>query len=154
MAGCGSRLVVSDNTNGLPVPEPVLMKVITTTSYEVSPTAKDPTNAPALCARKVRKEDFKYMPLGKVRYVNFQRGWLTKSEFKVEYTDAGTLKSVSLNSDPAAAIEASTGLLSAVLPYLGKPQFEAKDVTEEQKRAENCLIAGTSIEVENLTIGQ
>lgn len=148
LTGCASELVVSNNeTEGVPVPFPRLVTQITSTEYEVAPGATNP-NAVAICAKNTEKAELKFLPLGKVMYVGFKPAWLGKSEFKVEYNDSGMLKSVSLNSDPTAAVEASAGMLSTILPYLGKPQFEAVEKsTADEERAKNCLVKKTSIDL-------
>ncbi|AZC37272.1 hypothetical protein C4K37_2885 [Pseudomonas chlororaphis subsp. piscium] len=156
ISGCSSELFITeDPLKGLPIHEPELVKIITTTQYEPSPTAKDKSLATTICATKSTKEDFKFLPLGRTRYVNFEPSHFGKGEFKIEYSDSGATKSISLNSDPSAPIEAASGFLSTVLPYLGKPQFQAALVdSAEDLRQENCLIKTSTIKLEKMTIDE
>jgi hypothetical protein len=151
LTGCASSLVLSDDPlSGVPIYEPQLVRVITTTKYKPSPAPKDQRKVDlGICDSPKKSQDYKFLPLGKVRYVNFKPSHFGKGEFKVEYYDSGITKSVSLNSDPSAAVESANGLVSTILPYLGKPQFQA-DANDD--RADNCLTESSSIEIEEMKV--
>ena len=62
------------------------------------------------------------LPTGRLYYVNIEPGSLAENAFDVQFTDQGSLKSVSLNSKPAPkeAVEGVVGLATDVIfPVLG-----------------------------------
>lgn len=137
VTGCASHLQVTEISNGtekvvkgIPVTVPALVKFKETTSYESSKVGF--TCHPTI----VIKEQL--LPGAKQIYINFDPAPLGKSEFSLELSDNGNLKSVSLNSDAAAAAEQVAGLLDAVVPY-----FEAK---KEPSKAGAAAVSSTAQE--------
>lgn len=132
-AGCASHLVVSNAARaplpGVPVGRPLLVRVATQTSYEISPDAPPALadKLAAVCAPFV-EESLEMLPLGETVYVGVAPAALGKTEFDLQFGDDGALKRVSLNSDPrvAESLEGGAALLGAALPYLAARQPEAK----------------------------
>ena len=60
------------------------------------------------------------LPLGDLYYANVKTGELAGSEFTIEFTEQGTLKKISLNSDTTVDDVASgvASLVGAALPFL------------------------------------
>jgi hypothetical protein len=65
-----------------------------------------------------------FLPLGEQYFVTLDPATFGAAEFSLELTDGGALKKVTLGSDPgtSAAVEAATGLISAVLPFVAAPK--------------------------------
>lgn len=60
------------------------------------------------------------LPFGERYFIGVKPAAFGKAEFKLEFTDAGLLKTVSLNSDArtAESVKEVSGLLGTLLPYL------------------------------------
>ena len=72
------------------------------------------------------------LPTGSLYFINLEPGALAESSFGVEFNDAGTLKSISMNSTPAAkeALEGVAGIATDVLfPILGVGDSPSSDAT-------------------------
>lgn len=156
LSGCASKLTIYDAggnpLKGVPVRTPILVEVTTETTYEIDPkiSTSDPRyeTIKELCA-PTTKSTTSFLPLGTLSYVNFEPALFGKSEFKVEFSDSGLLKTLALNSDPAATTEAVSKLLGTVLPYVATPKPIAKLLEDEpdleKTRAAVCIVKDTKI---------
>lgn len=156
LSGCASKLAVFDGhgnpMKGVPVRSPLLVEITTETSYEIDPkipaSDRGYETIKKLCAPTTNSTT-SFLPLGTLTYVNFEPASFGKSEFKLEFSDSGSLKTLSLNSDPAATTESVSRLLGAVLPYVAAPKPTEKALAEEpdleRTRASVCLVKETKI---------
>lgn len=156
LSGCASKLAVYDDKGnpmkGVPVRSPLLVEITTETSYEIDPkiSASDSRyeTIKRLCA-PTTKSTSSFLPLGTLSYITFEPAALGKSEFKLEFSDSGSLKTLSLNSDPAAATESVSKLLGTILPYVAAPKPTEKALAEEpdleKVRASVCIANETKI---------
>ena len=150
--GCASDLLVFNSTGteakGVPVGTPVLVKVTTTTTYSV-----DPNNAKysTYCVDDT-SESYKVMPLGDLYFVTFDSAALGKSEFSIDFNDAGLLKTVKLNSDPKTAenIEAASKVISSIaeVAKVAAPAAMIADPTAQQKKTQHCIKKGETTRIE------
>ena len=151
VSGCASSLKTFDSNKkesvGIPIATPVLVKITEKTTYEV-----DPNNSKfkSYCTPDVNTK-YQFMALGERSYLAFKPAFLGKGEFKVEFTDSGTLKAVSLNSDATAGADKVGDLLGTVLPFIAapKPTVEIKTVapedTAQKTKDKYCLKKGTEV---------
>ena len=153
-SGCASTLqVLRDDTTplpGVPVAVPVLVKVVEETTFDL----KGPEEFRKYCVPEVNSS-YKFMPVGERVYVAFNPAKLGKGEFKLELTESGGLKMVSLNSDASAAVTDAAGqltdLVAAALPYVAAPKADedarmvAADKTAAELKALHCLKKGTRV---------
>lgn len=147
ISGCASSLLTYDSnkveTVGIPISTPVLVKITEKTDYEVVP-GKDSK----YCTSETNSK-YQFMALGERSYIGFKPAQLGKGEFKVEFNDNGTLKSVSLNSDATAGTEKVTGLLETVLPFIAAPKpipaAQASDKSAQSLKDLNCIKKGTQV---------
>lgn len=158
LTGCASKLVTYDSERkpsvGIPVGSPILVKITQQTNYEV-----DPNNASykQYCTPDV-SATYEFLALGERSYISFSPGELGKGEFKLEFNDAGLLKSVSLNSDATAGAAQVNELLKTVLPFVAAPvaaesKTLAADQTAQKTKEKYCIKKGTEvIGVERATI--
>lgn len=122
--GCASHLQTFDSQDrlakGIPVRTPALVEVERVTSYQLVTTE----SAMARYCTPDTAVTLEFLPIGEQYYLSIDPAALGKSEFSVEISDAGALKKVTLGSDPgtATAVEAATGLVSAVLPFAAVPK--------------------------------
>ncbi len=149
--GCASSLKTFDAnskpTVGIPIGTPVLVKITEETSYEV-----DPNNGKyeSYCKPDLNSK-YQFLALGERSFIAFDPAPLGKGEFKVEFNDAGVLKTVSLNSDATAATKEVSGLLDTVLPYLAAPkpapsaQALPSDTTAQGIKDKYCIKKGTKL---------
>src|SRR5687768_5254648 len=155
-AGCASSLKTfnseSQPTVGIPISTPVLVKITSRTKFKPGP------NGEKFAAYCMDEEDseYKMLPLGERGYINFEAAQFGKSEFKVEFSDAGSLKVVSLNSDPSKALEEAGDFASAVLPFIASkkpsPAALADDPAQTIKDT-HCVRGGTEmISVEKVNL--
>ena len=118
LGGCASSLKTFDAEKkpsiGIPIGTPVLVKITKETTYEVDPISIDFVK---YCTSDI-DETYEFLPLGERSYIAFEPAALGKGEFKVEFTDSGALKAVSLNSDATAGAQAVTDFLKTVLPFV------------------------------------
>lgn len=124
LSGCASSLKVtdSDKTSGLPgvpVSAPLLVEVVTTTTYRGVGDPPEGCDLEVYCAARASAQAT-FLPLGRTYYVNYDSAQFAKSEFNLKFAESGVLTGVTLNSTPSA--ESFTGLLEAVLPYLKAPK--------------------------------
>lgn len=151
--GCASRLVVTGEKNrtlsGVPVRAPLLAEVTREISYTPLPTAGEHA---VVCAAKERITTLEVLPLGRVYHVGFRAASMGKSEFKLDLGESGTLKSVSLNSDPKApeALKEVGALLGTVLPFVAEKQEAAVALTLEAANAnalrdKHCMRTATRV---------
>lgn len=150
-SGCASSLKTfnadSKPTVGIPIGTPVLVEITEETTYEV-----DPNNMKyaTYCTADLNSK-YQFLALGERSFIAFDPAPFGKGEFKVEFNDAGVLKSVSLNSDATAGTEKITGLLDTVLPYLAAPkptpsaQTLAPDTTAQGNKDKYCIKKGTKV---------
>lgn len=159
LGGCASSLKTFDAQKnpsvGIPVGTPVLVKITEQTAYEVDP--KHP-EFQSYCKPDVNVV-YKFLPLGERSYIAFAPAALGKGEFKVEFSDSGALKTVSVNSDATAGVQSMTDLLGTVLPYLAapKPTLEVKAIaakdTAQETKDKYCIKKGTEVrDVERVNI--
>ncbi len=150
-SGCASSLKTfnakGEPTVGIPIGTPVLVEITEETTYEV-----DPKNVgyESYCKSDINSK-FQLLALGERSFIAFDPAPLGKGEFKVEFNDAGVLKSVSLNSDATAGTEKITGLLDTVLPYLAAPKPTASalalppDTSAQENKEKYCIKKGTKV---------
>ena len=157
--GCASSLQTFDATGkktvGIPIATPVLVKITEKTSYEVGP---DGSAYSKYCTAEVNAK-YQFLALGERSYVTFKAAPFGKGEFKLEFNDAGVLKTVSLNSDATTGVEQITGLLGTVLPYLTAPKSTPEpkaglpEETAQKIKEKYCIKKGTEVlSVERVTI--
>jgi hypothetical protein len=145
LSGCASNFATYNSngevTDGIPVAAPVLVKVTTKDIY--TPIATAGGNA-SYCTEELKTE-YKFLPLGEKTYIAFSPASLAKGEFKVELSDSGALKSISINSDASSGVAEVNTLLGTVLPYLAKPKEEAKSagIPAQNIKDQYCLKTGT-----------
>lgn len=150
-SGCASSLKTFDSEKkqsvGIPIATPVLVKITEKTTYEVDPNN---TKFESFCKPYVSAK-YQFLALGERSYLAFDPAFLGKGEFKVEFNDAGTLKTVSLNSDATAGADKVSDLLGTVLPYLAapKPTVETKAIapedTAQKTKDKYCIKKGTEV---------
>lgn len=152
-AACASSLQSFDADGralkGVPIRAPILVEVTRVTTYAVAP------NATAAYCRPDTAVTLEVMPLGRRFYLNVQPADFGKAEFKLELTEAGTLKSVSLNSDPRSAesMKELGALLGTLLPYAAAPKeppadarkAPTADATTQELRDQHCIRTGVGI---------
>lgn len=159
VVGCASSLKTFNAKGGasfgIPIGTPVLVKITEETTYEVDPHHKDYIDY----CNSDQNSKYQFLALGERSYIAFDPAPLGKGEFKVEFNDAGVLKSVSLNSDATAGTEKVTTLLDTALPYLAapKPTPSAQALPSDPKAQDNkdkyCIKKGTKvISVEHVEI--
>ncbi|NMG00887.1 hypothetical protein GPA27_26250 [Aromatoleum toluolicum] len=151
LGGCASSLETFDASGtqsvGVPIATPVLVKVTERTSFAVSPDGADYAR---YCIEEVNAR-YQFLAIGERSYVTFKPAPLGKGEFKLEFTDAGALKMVSLNSDASAGVEQVTGLIGSVLPYVAAPKpvpdarAAVSEVAAEKLKEKYCLKKGTEV---------
>lgn len=183
ITGCASDLRVYDGTGksllGIPFAQPMLVKVIKTTSYK--PVDGTPAALAKLCNENKVVESYDYLASDKINYINIDASELSKSSFEVSLSEKGLLTKVTVNSDADSGAEAATGLLSAIAPLLKVTKAEklTAELTRENQtvaasqgnkdfqpgakplqsgvpvakvKAAVCLDAGTTIQIEPLII--
>lgn len=153
VTGCASSLKTFDAKSkpsvGIPIGTPVLVKITEETTYEVAPGDEN-AKYKDFCKSDVNSK-YQFLALGERSYIAFDPAPLGKGEFKIEFNDAGVLKTVSLNSDATAGTEKVTGLLETVLPYLAAPkptpsaQVLPSDITAQDKKDKYCIKKGTKV---------
>lgn len=155
-AGCATHLNVYDGRGeamkGVPIRSPVLVEVTTQTDYTIAPSvsSSDPNYATIveLC-KPTTTQKTEFLPLGEVAYVNFDPAEFGKSEFKVEFTDAGGTKAISVNSDPSAAIESTAGLIASLAPFIAEPKGNAAPLMAggdlEELRKASCIVKSSKV---------
>ena len=150
-SGCASSLKTfnadSKPTVGIPIGTPVLVEIIEETNYQVDPAHPEYKE---YCTPDTNSR-YEFLALGERSFIAFDPAPLGKGEFKVEFNDAGVLKSVSLNSDATAGAEKITGILSTVLPYIAAPKPTPSalalppDATAQGKKDKYCIAKGTKV---------
>lgn len=151
VSGCASSLKTFDSEKkqnvGIPISSPVLVKITEKTTYEV-----DPNNPKfEIFCKPDLNAKYQFLALGERSYIAFDPAFLGKGEFKVEFNDAGALKTVSLNSDATAGADKVSDLLGTVLPYLAapKPTVETKafapEDTAQKTKEKYCIKKGTEV---------
>jgi hypothetical protein len=149
--GCASSLKTFDSEKkqsvGIPIATPVLVKITEETTYVVDPNNK---NFESFCISDVHAK-YQFLALGERSYLAFDPAFLGKGEFKIEFNDAGALKTVSLNSDATAGADKVSDLLGTVLPYLAapKPTVETKAIasedTAQKTKDKYCIKKSTKV---------
>lgn len=128
LANCASSLQTYDGaqapSRGIPVRAPVLVDIERTTTFEL--VSGESSMAKYCTAESMVTVEF--LPIGDLYFVTIDPAAFGKSDFSLELTDAGALKKVTMGSDPgtSAAVEAATGMVSTVLPFIAIPK-EAPD---------------------------
>ena len=149
-SGCASSLKTFDSEKkqsvGIPITSPVLVKITEKTTYEVDPNN---TTFDSFCKPDVNAK-YQFLALGERSYLAFDPAFLGKGEFKVEFNDAGALKTISLNSDATAGADKVSDLLGTVLPYIAapKPTVEKKAIaqdTAQKTKDKYCIKKGTEV---------
>lgn len=161
LSACSAKLEIYDQNGntlkGIPIRSPVLVEVTTTTSYIQDPAINqaDPRwqyrdTIRELC-NPTTATVTSSLPLGALNYVNYDPASFAKSEFKVEFNDAGGTKSISVNSDPAATTESVSSLLGTVLPFVKEPKAAPAaalgpgGIDLEELRKSACIVKGTAV---------
>jgi hypothetical protein len=158
-AGCAASLQTFDSasqpTVGIPVSTPVLVKITEMTTYQPAPSG---SAYAAYCTEEINST-FQFLALGERSFISFKPAQLGKAEFKLEFSDSGVLKGVSLNSDATAGVEQVAGFLETVLPYVAStkamPDVKAGDAgdTSQSLKDKYCLKKGKEIlSIERLTM--
>lgn len=159
LSGCSAKLTVYDQDGnvqkGVPIRTPVLVEITSKTIYEIDPSISTSNlqyeTIKKLC-EPTTTQTTSFLPLGNISYVNYDPATFAKSEFKVEFTDAGATKSISVNSDPSATTESAATLLGTVLPFFTAPKaapsalFAPSTVDLEALRKKTCIVKETKIE--------
>lgn len=152
--GCASHLVVTGDPKrtlpGVPVRAPLLAEVTRVTTFAPLPTAGAYADA---CKLDERITTLEVLPFGELYHVGFKPAPFGKSEFKLDLGESGTLKTVSLNSDPKApeALKEVGALLGTVLPFVAEKE-EAAFATASLAasgnalRDKHCVRAATRVE--------
>ena len=151
--GCSSSLQSFDaNGNplmGVPVRTPLLAAVTRVSVYTVLPSA----SANASYCKPDTAITLETLPIGQLTYINVKPATFGKSEFRLELSDAGMLKLVSLNSDPQTAQIAKELATAAgtLLPYLAAPKeagtkgLVGGDESQPSARDKNCMRSSVTI---------
>lgn len=124
---CSRSLLVSvepKTPDGLPIRLPVPVRVMVTQEY-----------APAATCPLTQVERVLVLPLGERVYVNARRGFLTKSDFSVEFHENGALKRVGSAADPSSAVTAAKDALTTAIPLL-----LAKPSVAEREPGKDCVL--------------
>jgi hypothetical protein len=144
LSGCASKLEVehSRNGNGIAVPMPV--------SYVITKESQPLDKNGVKCLSKpiTKKRDFINLPFGEIYTVNIHRGLFASNDFKIEFTDKGSLKSVMLNSDPqidetiqaTASLVKEIGTTASQLAPLAVGALIAPDEASCGKKQEETII--------------
>ncbi len=157
-AGCASSLKSFDAEQGpvvgVPVRSPMLAEVTRVTTFAVAPNAVGNAAYAGYC-KPDTAVTLEVLPIGKLYYLNFDPATFGKAEFKVDLSDAGLLKSVSLNSDPRTAetTKEIAGLLESVLPFVAAPKeapTDARTQADPDRKAQEmrdkyCIRTGVSV---------
>ena len=161
LAGCASEFNVYDANKteivGFPVATPVLVKITKKTNFKVI-EGSEHVDFARYCTPQV-SSTHGFLPLGEVVYVSFDPAELGKGEFALEFSDSGSLKKLSINSDASAGVDSVTGFLEKVLPFYKAPEAEAEATPgatsddSEALRKKHCINQGTTVEsIERLDI--
>ncbi len=122
--GCASKLKTFDSAKkespGVPIISPVLMKVTSIIEYQVAAGSDHAPYASYCVNEEISKLEI--LPLGQIHYLAFEPSPLAKGEFKLEFNEAGNLKTVSLNSDASSGVDSVSGFLETVLPFVKAPK--------------------------------
>lgn len=154
LMGCAASLLVYDEDGnlkkGVPVRTPILVEITEKTIYKVDPSI--PTSDPnyetivELCEPTL-KQSTSFLPLGEISYIEYDPATFAKSEFSIDFGESGALKSISVNSDPAATTESVSNLLATVLPFIKAPRVAPTvDVDLEELRNKSCIVKAAVIE--------
>lgn len=151
VSGCASSLKTfnaeSEPIVGIPIGTPVLVEITEETSYEVDPNH---VIYETYCKPDINSK-YQFLALGERNFIAFEPAPLGKGEFKVEFSDAGVLKSVSLNSEATTGTEKIAGLLDTVLPYLAAPkptpsaQALPPDASAQGNKEKYCIKKETKV---------
>ena len=164
LSGCASSLQTYDGakvaSKGIPIRAPALVEIERVTTFEL---VSGPAEMVKYCTPETMVS-VEFLPIGDLYFVKVDPAAFGKSDFSLELTDAGALKKVTLGSDPgtSAAVEAATGLVSTVLPFVAAPK-EAPDAvgiantdpTAKQLKDKHCAKTKTAVlSVKRLVVGQ
>lgn len=145
ISGCAANLTTFDSkgkkSKGIPVVGPVLVKITSVTEYQVLPGPKH-KHFEDHCMKETKSE-YKILPLD-IYYVELEPSPFGKGEFKIEFTDSGAPKMISLNSDASAGIDAVKGFLETTLPF----------VTDVKTLKETTSRSAVKNVIEDLATGQ
>jgi hypothetical protein len=155
MGGCASSLKVYDaghhRIEGMPVSLPVMMYVERVSTYQ--PVAGHEKESRYCTDDTV--VTLELLPNDSVTYLAFDPATFGKGDFRLEFNDAGTLRVVSLTSEPRGpeTLEAATRLASAVLPFVATAKVAPDTVTPsvtgvrsgQANKDEYCLRARTAV---------
>jgi hypothetical protein len=152
ICGCASSLKTFDDKNqlsvGIPINTPVLVKITEHVRYEVDPKHEE---FAGYCKPDINVT-YQSLALGERSYIAFNPAPLGKGEFKIEFHENGTLKSVSLNSDAAAGADKVNDVLKTVLPYTAAPISGMKEIkaagaeeTAQKVKEKYCIKKGTEV---------
>ena len=161
LCGCASDINVlsdkGDKLPGVPIHSPILAEVSMRTTYSVRSGKEHEEFAKFCSEQQTLKVSTAVLPLGRVRYVDFEPASLGKSEFSLEFTDNGVVKKVTVNSDATAGVDSVTGFLEKVLPFYKEPAAAPAETTvttqaldfkddPEKLRKAHCVEKETRVE--------
>ncbi|GEM_PF-4435787 len=135
---------------------PVTVLVTEVTEFRLKPDADESLGW--LCSNESR-QSFEALPIGDLYFVNYDAGWLAKTEFNAQFHENGILKSISINGDPSQVVESSAGLIEAALPIAFPDRIaEAEGLTTNNRdlsarKKQNCLKTKTTRTVERFKVG-
>lgn len=157
ISGCSSKLTTFDSDGkemvGVPIGKPVLVEFNTTTVFK---PVVGHENFKNYCT-DVNNSEAKFLPLGETYYIGFDPASFGKGEFKLEFSDSGNIKVISLNSDATAGVNATKDILGTILPYIKAPKTAPDDsetadfaptdttVPAEDLKKLHCLNKGTKV---------
>ncbi|MBF6057102.1 BAR domain-containing protein [Thiomicrorhabdus heinhorstiae] len=136
LTGCSSGFYVYDNESeigcnasnpwkkcgGIPFREQKLFAVTRTVTFKVSEKFKDKAEAIRICNQSVSEEVPMYLPLGKQRYIHYEKPIMGSSNFTVQFDRTGSLLGLSVASDSSqiakAALNTTGTVASAVIGAL------------------------------------
>ncbi len=159
VSGCATDMEVTKGScdsscDGFPIRMPVTVKITETTSFRLRPDVDQSLGW--LCTEE-RRQLFDSLPLGELYYINYDGGWLAKTEFSAEFHPSGLLKTVSINSDPTQVVESTAGLIEAALPIAFPDRaaeaagLDGNDRNLSNLKKENCIETSRTRTVERLS---
>ncbi|BFM11026.1 hypothetical protein R50072_11790 [Simiduia litorea] len=169
LSGCATHLKTYDSdgkteTVGIPIPIPMLVKVTSTTSYELAPGSPDSESH--YCNKTKIKESYDYISSGSYYYLNIAPSEFAKGSMELGFNDRGLANKIAINSDANTGVDSVAGVLETLIPYFKSPKVSdvsadpaiakaSTSVSEpaEVLRARYCLEKAVAIKLERLIVG-
>lgn len=141
LAGCASNFksekLADGEISGIPVVayQPAWVQ----REFTIKPKEGHPD---AECTSPKTETSLETLPIGGTYGVKFEPSWFGKGEFTIDLNENGTLKTLTLNSDPQFAenLGAATEFLKTIVPV---PPAAAGFVAPEEEP--NCVVVGSDI---------